>query len=106
MAKVRVHAGVCQFITIIKAELEDDGQLVNLKLSTSCPNIAKALDELQQVDYFRELFSKLHETQVYEVLSPHIPHSACPVYSGVLKAIEVAAGMALPVDSTIKVEKE
>lgn len=105
MAKTKVHAGICQFSTVITAELEDDGQTVDLNLTTTCPNISKAVDELQKVDSFKELFSKLHETDTYKILSPHIPHVACPIYSGVLKAIEVASDMALPADSTIEVEK-
>jgi hypothetical protein len=31
--------------------------------------------------------------------------SACPLYSGFLKAIEVAAGLALPKDAHILIEK-
>ena len=38
-----------------------------------------------------EIFRKPHETRVYQVLSPHLPHVSCPLYSGFLKAIEVAA---------------
>lgn len=105
MAKVTVNAGICGFTTIIKTELEDDGQTVKVDLTTNCPNILKAREELKEVDSFHELFSKLHETQTYKTLSPHLPHSACPVYSGILKAVEVAAGMALPADSTIKIER-
>ncbi len=105
MTKVTVNAGICGFTTIIKAKLEDDGQTVSINLTTNCPNISKGTDELKQVDSYHELFSKLHETQIYKTLSPHLPHSACPVYSGALKAVEVAAGMALPKDSTIKVER-
>ena len=33
------------------------------------------------------------------------PHVACPLYSGFFKAIKVAAGLALPKDAHILVEK-
>jgi hypothetical protein len=33
-------------------------------------------------------------------------HPACPVPSGILKAIEVAAGLALPKDASIKPSKD
>ncbi|UCF98485.1 MAG: hypothetical protein JSV89_02875 [Spirochaetaceae bacterium] len=33
------------------------------------------------------------------------PHVTCPLYCGFLKAIEVAAGMALPKDATISIDK-
>jgi hypothetical protein len=32
-------------------------------------------------------------------------HAACPVPVGIIKAIEVEAGLALPVDASIKVSK-
>ena len=34
------------------------------------------------------------------------PHVACPLYSGFFKAIEVAAGLALPKDAHILVQKQ
>lgn len=104
MVKVTINSGVCNFTTIVTAT-SDDGQMVAIKLNTGCPNIAKGLDSLQEVDAFQELFCKLHETTVYKTLSPHLPHNACPVYSGILKAVEVAAGMALPVNATITIER-
>ena len=52
-----------------------------------------------------EIFRKPHETRGYQALSPHLPHVSCPLYSGFLKAIEVAAGLALPKDAHILIEK-
>ena len=36
----------------------------------------------------------------------HCKHAACPVPSGIIKAIEVAAGLALPKDAHIEVAQE
>ena len=36
----------------------------------------------------------------------HLAHPACPVPSGILKAIEVESGLALPKDASIKPRKE
>ena len=36
----------------------------------------------------------------------HCKHTACPVPSGILKAIEVASGLALPKDASIEVVQE
>ena len=36
----------------------------------------------------------------------HLVHPACPVPSGTIKAIEVAAGLALPRDAHIRPSKE
>ena len=39
-------------------------------------------------------------------LCSELPHFACPVPAGVFKAIEVAAGLALPRDATIRVSRD
>jgi hypothetical protein len=42
----------------------------------------------------------------YQLAAKYLTHSACPVPAGILKAVEVAAGLALPKDAAIKVSKE
>ena len=75
---------------------------VTIDFDTTCPHIERARAALTPVDPMVELFHKPHTTTVYAALSPHIPHVACPVYAGFLKAIEAAAGMALPRDVSMK----
>lgn len=36
----------------------------------------------------------------------HLRHAACPVPAGIIKAVEVAAGLALPADATIKISED
>lgn len=79
-----------------------DGQGVSITYDTTCPHAAKAREELTSVDAWTELFMKPHETSVYAGLSKHLPHVACPLYAGFLKAIEAAAGLALPEDVSMK----
>ena len=74
-----------------------------MSFESQCPHVLKAREELQSVDAYAELFKKPAETRVYEALSKHLPHVTCPLYSGFLKAIEVAAGLALPKEVTIKI---
>ena len=42
---------------------------------------------------------------LYELAPQCLAHPACPVPSGIVKAIEVEAGLALPADVSIKVSK-
>jgi hypothetical protein len=100
MAELTVHAGVCGFITVIRATSQDM-QTVTIDFETTCPHAAKAHEELKSVDAFVELFRKPHETNVYAVLSKYLPHVTCPLYSGFLKAIEAGAGLALPREVTM-----
>jgi hypothetical protein len=103
MANVTVEAGVCGFTTKIQA-VSADKQSVQLSFASDCPHVVKAREELAAVEAWQELFKKPHETTVYQVLSKHLPHVTCPLYSGFLKAIEVAAGMALPRNAAITIE--
>jgi len=105
MARVEVFGGVCGFNTVIRAAAAGRRQ-VELTLETDCPNWQKAAAALKTVNAFKELFVKLHESEVYRAAAPFIPHPACPVPAGMMKAIEVAAGLALPRDAWIKVSGE
>lgn len=100
MTELTVHAGVCGFVTKIRTS-SDDQQIVRIEYDTTCPHAIKAREELVSVDAYAELFRKPHETTVSAALSKHLPHVTCPLYSGFLKAIEAAAGLALPRDVTM-----
>jgi NADPH-dependent 7-cyano-7-deazaguanine reductase QueF len=104
MEQVTVDAGICGFTTRIQAA-SPDMQTVQITYESDCPHVNKAKGELNSVDAFQELFKKPHETSVYQILVKHLPHVTCPLYSGFLKAIEVAAGMALPKDATISIDR-
>ena len=100
MSQLTINAGVCGFTTVVRTSSEDQ-QTVTISYETTCPHAAKAREELVSVDAYQELFRKPHETAVYAALSKHLPHVTCPLYSGFLKAIEAAAGLALPRDVTM-----
>jgi hypothetical protein len=101
MARIVVEAGICGFTTTITAT-SADRQHVTISYETDCPHAARAKADLTEVDAFQEMFKKPHETRVYQTL----PHTACPLYSGFLKAIEVAAGLALPKDAHMAIEAQ
>lgn len=102
MTRLTIDAGICGFVTTVRADSPDGGATVTVEFDTTCPHVAKARAALASVDPMVELFRKPHETAVYAALSPHLPHVACPVYAGFLKAIEAAAGMALPKDVSMR----
>ncbi|OAT82966.1 DUF6951 family protein [Desulfotomaculum copahuensis] len=102
MAKVEIFGGVCGFNTTVRATAGQKRQ-VELCVETECPNWQKVAGELKIVNAYKELFAKLHEGELYHIYAPHIPHPACPVPAGIMKAVEVAAGLALPRDARIKV---
>lgn len=105
MATGVIKAGACGFTINVKA-VGGDEHKVKLEITSDCPNYQKIAAELTEVDAFREIFQKLHMGRVYEVFAKHSPHPSCPGVSGIMKSIEVAAGLALPQNVSISVTKE
>ena len=62
--------------------------------------------ELTEVNPFEEISFRGEGPQTLRLAAKHCNHAACPVPSGIIKAIEVASGLALPRDAVIEVKKE
>jgi len=104
MIEVKVNAGICGFVTVIKVNSEDM-QTALIELNTQCPNIKPMEDELKEADGYGECFSKIGESGVYELARKYCKHAACPVPSAIIKGIEAACGLALPRDAEISIKK-
>ena len=104
MAKAHVKSGICGFETTITATTDDD-DLIELKVGSTCPMVMSGAKELEPMDPLVEMFKKPSETEIYRVMTAHIKHTACPVCTAMLKAMEVEAGLALPKDVEIKIER-
>lgn len=107
MVKVEVSSGICGFNTLIHAE-DKSGYKASFRLESGCPNWKK-VDEIlggKELNMMTELFKNKEtgtlNSQVIEVSLKTIPHVSCPVISGILKALEVSVGLALPMDAAIK----
>lgn len=105
MARVEVLAGICGMRTQIEAIVLDDDQTVVLRVESDCEHVRRLIQELGEVNAFQEVSYRRAGPRTLQ-LAPHcLPHPACPVPAAVIKAIEVAAGLALPKDVTITVKK-
>ena len=105
MAKGVIHAGACGF-TINVTAVSDEDNNVQLEITSDCPSYQKIAKELIEVNAYKEVFNKLHMGKVYEVFAKYSSHPSCPGVSGILKTVEVAAGLALPQTATISITKE
>ncbi|APC08441.1 DUF6951 family protein [Neomoorella thermoacetica] len=103
MAKVKVEAGICGFQTEIQAEAPDMFSC-DLNINTTCPNIQKIAADLGTLNPLEEISFK-GNSRLRELFFQYCPHAACPVLPGIIKAVEVAAGLALPGDAHIFVQK-
>ncbi|HBN83382.1 MAG TPA: hypothetical protein DDZ89_06010 [Clostridiales bacterium] len=95
--KVKVSSGICGMETIIKASC-DDMQTVLIRTETDCVQVMRLALAVAQVDAMEELFSGFGKGRIMEAAEVNIRHAACPVPAAFLKAVEVAAGMALKKD--------
>lgn len=103
MARAEINAGICGFTTVVEAHME--GNKCVLSIESECDAIQRLAEELKEVDPFREFTFRGKGPLTLELAAKHCHHAACPVPSGIIKAIEVAAELALPADVTIKVSK-
>jgi hypothetical protein len=104
MAKAKIFAGVCGFNTTVTARTQED--MVNLEIESDCPAIQKMAAELTQVNPYKEISSKRTVPSTLQAGLKYCTHAACPVPVGIIKAVEVEAGLALPRNVTIEVSKE
>lgn len=105
MAKVYVNPGICGFKTVITVYPKDIQNAI-IKIETQCPNIKPLELELIEIDAFKECFSKIEESKVYELLRKYCKHLSCPIPIAIIKGIEISSELALPCDVEIKITKE
>ncbi len=107
MVKAEIHSGVCGFVTTVEARRDErDHQCFHLKIISDCKACQRLAQELTEVDAFREITFRGEGPLTHQMAAKYLTHSACPVPAGILKAVEVAAGLALPKDSIIKISRE
>ena len=103
---VSVMSGICGMITEIRATSDDQARKVQLEINTRCENIQKLAQNLKVVDPMEEISFRGKGPKTLRMAAKHCKHTACPVPSGIIKAIEVASGLALPKDASIQVSQE
>ena len=94
MTKVQVNPGVCGFTVLVKVEKDKDRNF-HVSLDTECEMVKKLEEEISFLEC-RAPFSAILHNPVYRSASKNLKHAACPVPSGILKAIEVELGACLP----------
>lgn len=103
MAKAEIFAGICGFNTTVQTHM--NGRTCQLEIQSECKAIQRLAENLTEVDPFKEISFRRQLPQTYEAAHQYCSHAACPVPSGIIKAIEVEAGLALPKDVTIRISK-
>ncbi|AKL95953.1 hypothetical protein CACET_c25080 [Clostridium aceticum] len=105
MSTAIIKPGVCGLETKITVS-KKDRRTVDVAIESACPHVKKMEEELQGINGANECFMKFTDSKVYESANKHCKHLACPVPTGIIKAIEVECGLALPRDVEMKITKE
>ncbi|MCL5408701.1 MAG: hypothetical protein M1135_01580 [Candidatus Omnitrophica bacterium] len=103
-----VDGGICGFQTRIHANSEDS-QNVSFRIVSDCKivkNFAEFLETKGQIDGYAEL--GINESVIFSASREIFKASCkgCSIPCAVFKGMQVAAGLALPKDSIIKITKE
>jgi hypothetical protein len=109
LAQAEIAAGVCGFTTQVQARQDaQDPFLIHLEIHSDCKAVQRFAEHLTAVNAFEEIKfnGKNDEGPKTLKLAPQcLSHPACPVPSGIIKAVEVEAGLALPKDVSIKISR-
>lgn len=100
MAKVEINSGACGLNTTVETTM--NGVKCTVRIESECEAIRALAEALPEVDPFREITFRGEGPEALESGAEHCYHTACPVPIGIIKAVEVAAGLNLPVDASIK----
>ncbi len=112
MGKVAVaviQAGICQMVTRVRAE-EDDGFAVHLSIESDCEKVrafAAALVGMGPINALDEI-TRGSQGAILSTARENLTGccAACVIGPGVFKAMQVAAGLALPADARVGLEVE
>jgi hypothetical protein len=104
MATVTIDPGICGLKTVITTS-SDDEETVKVTIVSECPSIQAMQEDLAEVNGDAVCFSPFSKSPVYLSAEKHFKHAACPVPAGIVKAVEIACGYALPRDVIMKITK-
>lgn len=103
MAKAEIFAGACGYTTNVTATM--NGSACKLDIESGCKAIQKMAAELSEVEPLKEISSRRTVPRTLDAGLKYCSHAACPVPAAIIKAVEIAAGLNLPVDPKITLSK-
>jgi hypothetical protein len=104
MTKIRIQPGACGMLVTVEV-VKKDKKTFAVTITSDCEMVKKLGTELPVLN-FMDAFKRVFDNPVYTKGAACLKHVACPVPSGILKALEVEAGLAVPRDVSIVFEKD
>ena len=105
MAKAEITPGVCALCTRIEATYDDETGGVALSLSTECALTQRRAELRPAVNAHAAAFAPAPSNPVILAGAEARLHPSCVVPVAIIRTVEVAAGLALPRDVVVKIEK-
>jgi hypothetical protein len=97
--RVIVESGICGFKTTITVEPLGKRK-ASVTLQSECEMVGRMQEDVRELEMM-SVFTGFMSNPVYGAASRCLKHTACPVPSGILKALEVAMGLSLPKNASI-----
>lgn len=82
-----------------------NGSTCKISVQSECKAIRKLAEDLKQVEPMNEISTRRNTPVILQKGALYCTHAACPVPVGIIKAVEIEAGLALPTDVSIRLEK-
>ena len=79
-----------------------EGRHCVLAIDSDCDAIQRMSQELTEVDPFQEITFRGEGPRALQIRAKYCYHPACPVPVGIIKTVEVEAGLALPAAASIR----
>jgi hypothetical protein len=100
--KVHIDPGICKLPTNVTAEAVDEDE-VKLTVRSGCEPIRNMFKDLGDTfGTFEVCLRKPGDGPFFDYAREHFPgHVSCPAIAGIIKAMEVEGGLALPCDCAI-----
>ncbi len=103
MAKAEIDAGTCGYKTIVVTKME--AKTCKISIQSGCKAVTRLGEALVEVNPYQEISFRREGPLTLRMAAQYCSHAACPVPSGIIKAVEIEAGLNLPVDVSIKLSK-
>lgn len=97
--KVIINPGACGFPAVVVIK-KKDGETFSVSITSECEMVSKLGAEIGELTMM-DVFKRIPDNPVFRKGAICLRHVACPALSGILKALEVEAGLNLPKDVSI-----
>jgi len=96
VTKLKIDPGICGLCTTVSVKSKGRRRY-EVSVKSECEMIRKLGDQISELSMM-DAFTRTLENPVYRSAAACLKHVSCPVPSGLLKALEVEAGLAIPKD--------